>query len=60
MALNNIDQKRNGKISHMAIQLPVINMALVEAHQELAKVCRAAKDMTYKSKKARKGVEEAV
>ena len=60
VALNKIGRKRKGKTSHLAIELSVLNMALVEVHQELASVHIGPKDMAYKCKRARKGAKEVV
>ena len=59
-ALNRIGKKRQGKTRHLAIELPVLNMALGEVHQELKRTRTAAKDMVYHSKKTRKGADLAV
>ena len=58
--LNKIGRKSKGKMSHLAIELPILNMVLVEVHKDLAKVRIAAKDMAYKRKKAKKGAKEVV
>ena len=56
--LNKIGRKRQAKRGHLAIELPVLNMALVEVHEILAKVRLGAKDMAFKSKRARKVAAE--
>ena len=57
VVLHRLGTKKQGRMDHQAIELPILNLALVEVHQELANTRRTAKDMDYNSKKTRKGAE---
>ena len=50
--LNKIGRKRQAKRGHLAIELPVLNMDLVEVHEIVAK------NMAYKNKRAKKVVAQ--
>ena len=52
VTLRKIGCKPPANRGNMAIKLPALNMALVEVHQELARVCLGVKDMAYKNKQA--------
>ena len=58
--LQKIGKKRHMKTNNLRIELPALNMALVEVYQEFAKPTRAVKDMVYNNKKAWNGAELAI
>ena len=49
-ALDKIERMQNVDEGRIDIELPPLNMALVEVHQELATVKNGAKDMVTKNK----------
>ena len=53
-ALDKIGQMRNADEGRIGIELPPVNAALLEVHQELATVRNGAKDMVTKNKRLKK------
>ena len=47
--LTRVGRKRNTGVRRVGIKLPLLNMALVEVHRQLAKVMVGAKDMAIKN-----------
>ena len=50
-------RKRNAGVPRVGIELPPLNVALVEIHRELARVSLGAKDMAVKNKNVWKTVK---
>ena len=55
--LARVGRQRNANIRRMGMELPPLNVALVEVHRELAKVSMGAKDMVIKNKNVWKTVK---
>ena len=55
--LAQVGRKRNAGVRRVGIELPPLNMALVEVHRELAKVTLGAKDMAIRNKNVWKTVK---
>ena len=53
-ALTKIGQIRTADEGHIGIEVPILNMTLVESHPELATVRNGAKDMVMKNKHLKK------
>ena len=54
-----VSQKRNIGVQRVGIELPPLNIALVEVHRELATMQNGAKDMVLKNKSAKKAEKYA-
>ena len=52
--LDKIGRMRNADEGRIGIELPPLNAALVEVHQELATIRNGAKDMVTKNKRLKK------
>ena len=56
--LAKVGRKRNARVCRVGIELPPLNVALVEVHRELAKVSIGTKDMATKNKNICKAVKQ--